>query len=163
MLWPFLFLGAAAWWMMQPRNPSTSPNLPSGGDAEVSGPPPAWWRRNAQNAQRRRAAANRARQAAAALPRPRPFARARPGLVVVQPAPLPMPPMPAAWARSPQTAAADCASVPPLALRDQPPQVLAWWLSCPGRSIDEAELLLGILLNAGRERAAEAVVEMLGA
>lgn len=74
-----------------------------------------------------------------------------------------MPPMPAAWARSPATAATDCASVPPLAMRDQPPQVLAWWLSCEGRSIEDAEALMDVLLSAGRERAAEAVVEMLGA
>lgn len=45
--------------------------------------------------------------------------------------------------------------------QDGSPELLAWWLECPGRTIEDAEALVMHLLELGRVDTAEAIVASL--
>ena len=170
MLWPVLFLGAAAWWLMQPRVPSSSSSSSASEDADVSGSPAQFWRdafsgRDPIREDRRRQAAAaraRARTRSARAGRVRAIATSRARARALPNPRRPLPPVPASWVPPSATSPADeCANVPALALRDASPEFIAWWLECPGRTVEDAEALCVVLLDAGRAEDAQAVAEVL--
>ena len=76
-----------------------------------------------------------------------------------------MPPPPAVRYGAPEVPISpdECAGVGAHVIaQDGSPELLAWWLECPGRTIEDAEALVLHLLELGRVDSAEAIVNSLG-
>ena len=55
----------------------------------------------------------------------------------------------------------DCAAAPADVIAAGSPELIAWWLSCDGRTVDDVATLAAVLLDAGREDDAAAILALL--